>query len=302
MQSGAHAGFLDKIFHQDTFLTKEQLLRQMNQNIAALNRALAAQGQSVQVYNTGTTGHTVMQLSQEGQFCYKGGPDGITPLPEDEPNSGGLWAYITSFFNANPPKKSVDPGVGGYVLSHKQEIAGRAAILWYFYINYSLFTLRNRLYDVGCWSYWRHDLSLVQLLETPQSQLAKQLNAELQRRYGKLGEGLSVTEFLHDLDEEQDALNRYRKLVHVLLRIDEVKCKVCGVCGDYMPKVLGLSTGFIMNFIAARMQIKKLFYIDEELLAIVPERLSKIAYLRNIFAQTLLEQKPTLRPENSVLQ
>lgn len=274
------------------FLTDKQLLYNMNKSITALNQALA-RGQAVTIYNNGKGIATHLSMKQElhgASMPLSGAPHGDEP---EQPT--GWFSWLKKAFWGTPSKHGAPSGMGGYLATHKVEVAGKAAFVWYGYVNLTLYTLKSKLQKEDLWSQWRSDIALSELLALPRHEVIQSLVADLYKRYGHQQATIPVHEFAEALRDEQDALRRYQSLARSIMQVDAVKCRLCGLCGDYMPKFLGVSTGIVMNFVAGKLKITSLFYIDKELLAEIPERLSKIAYLRNIISEWMLEKTDSLK-------
>lgn len=294
VMSGAVWGsWLPEAFRHGSY-SPHRFQYELNQNLSTLVALLAERGGIGQRVTVNNHDQAVALVDMRAQMDL---PPVAGPLIEEdlvkknktsEQQPQSLWQRFKSWCSGGPSKQPAPSPSGfiDYVTHNKRSLMSKAALCGYLYINYQLFFLSSQLHDESCWSLWGPSSSLGQLYGIPTADLVKELVAEIKRR----SRGANpFGDFLQAVATEQQQLVQYRRLSHILLKVDEVKGRVCFVCSSWMPKFLGVSTGWVMNYLASKLQIKYLFYLDEELLRSVAERLNRLTYLKNVFSQWLID-------------
>lgn len=224
-----------------------------------------------------------------------GKSSGAIPLKTGAPTPAASW-WQRMKRCIYPSKNDQDPS--GY-FSSKRDIAYKTMLIGYAYINFRLFRLSIYLQDMERWFLWKQELPLAQLIALPQKDVAQILVADIRQRYGAVSDAVDANKeatnplglFMKALDEEAAMLNSYQTLSNILLKVDAVEHQCLTLCCNYMPKIYGISLSYFMTCLASKIRVKTLFYLDDGLLQAVQERLSRLAYLKSIFADWLATHK-----------
>lgn len=158
---------------------------------------------------------------------------------------------------------------GSFVSEYKWPLLAGTLAAGYGYLCYTIISGNNYFAQKELWSSWRNDLSLEQLLAIPQTQFAKELLQEIQRRYTDPAALTDIVRplgtFMKLIEEEEQQLLSYQT---AFSRISYLK----------ITTLIPISTA----------QFEK-----------IPQRLQRIAYFKNVFqawaAQYQLEQVSALR-------
>ena len=137
--------------------------------------------------------------------------------------------------------------------AYKYHIIGATIVSAYSYLFYHVIQANHYVADPNLWSNWQSDMSLEELLEIPQKELAGHLLREIQARYTN---PINPVDFINPLitflDEtriELDRLRWYAKLYSLLKR-------------TYLHKIVPINE-------------TRLYYLDE--------RIQRLVYLKNMF-------------------
>lgn len=199
------------------------------------------------------------------------------------------WQRIKRFLY---PSKTAQ---GAGLFSGKRDMAYKAMIIGYAFVNFRLFRLSLFLQDAERWYFWKQELPLAQMITVPHHELVQTLVADVRQRYGATTENKDVANpfglFMQALEDEVAMLNSYQTLSKILLKVDDVEHRCLNICCDYMPKVWGFSLSYFMTYLASKVRVKTLFYLDDALLQAVPERLARLAYIKSLFVNWLAEHK-----------
>jgi len=279
------------------------------QQLTTLNEHLAKhaqEGSKVSVYNQGNSVCTSMEFIQGGIKVYT--PDNnpnnildpnVPKIPTKLSFLQRLKGYLGGLFTwkRSDPESPESFSFINYLQTNKTNLLIKALIAGYIWVNYRLFQLRTYLQDPQRWSFWKSNFSLSQLLELPQKDLAHELILDVRRRYGAESAhditslSTPITSFLQSLEEETNALEKYLMIANALIKIDTFEQQCVHALSGWIPKFYGFSLSFIISFIASKCAIKTFFYLDEKLMNSIQERLSKLAYLKNIFTHWVTEFK-----------
>lgn len=220
-------------------------------------------------------------------FEAQGNSGSLVTLGGKKPPSWWDYFKIWRWRDKDPhdPASSKTFGLYEYVTTHKRELLTKMLVAAYVYSNYRLFSISMYLQSSDRWVTWKSNLSLAQLVEIPRQEFAQDLIREIQKRYAIFGnqelpraECISI--FLRDVDQEMQALQSYQRIVYWITRLDDLQKKCASVCGTFMPRVVGLMTSLVLNIWSVRWSAKSLFYIDEKLIELIPEKLARLAYLK----------------------
>jgi hypothetical protein len=273
----------------------------LGDQVAQLNKTLAQHGIGAIVHNHGNVVSTVntapssLNIVQEGGVLKDTGSEALIIGASQPPT--GWWQYLKSFFvsPSGKPVGPVKPTLGNYLWSHKKQLILRVLGAGYLYTNYQLFKLGALLQGQNCWSLWKSHIALSDFLELPHKILLRDLLAEIRKRHGaelsQESAAASCALFLREIEEEMQAISRYVKLVNMLIAADVMKSRCAVICSSWMPRVFGLPVGIGINAIASQLQIKMLFFVDDNLVKTAQDRLSRLSYLKNIFSQWLADVK-----------
>ena len=171
-------------------------------------------------------------------------------------------------------------GIWNYIADNKLACLGKALVASYLYVNYRFISLASLLNGTTCWSQWRSDKTLPRLLELNQADMGQELMVQIQMRYAQADPMQDFAEqcsnFIYDLDQEVAAINSYMNLAKYVSTISTM---------------VGMQKSWIFSFLS----IKPLFFIDEALLASLPEKLSRLAYIKGTFFTWLSDYKAQKR-------
>ncbi|MCL4361674.1 hypothetical protein M1446_04960 [Candidatus Dependentiae bacterium] len=156
----------------------------------------------------------------------------------------------------------------GYVKSNKYKFGAAGLGTLYLYNNYKLFWLERKLRDKNCWSIWKNNKNLNQLLEYTQDGLSKELMFEIQKKYTNPNAPMDfirpLIQFAKTIDMEKKYLENYQKTCSFIKKI----------------------------------KISGLFIVNDNLLKSIESRTARLNYLNNIFINWLttckLEQNQTI--------
>jgi hypothetical protein len=175
-------------------------------------------------------------------------------------------------------------GIMNYIADNKLACMGKALVATYLYVNYRFMTLASLLNGSTCWSQWRSDKTLPRLLELNQADMGQELMVQIQMRYAQADPMQDFSEqcsnFIYDLDQEVAAINSYMNLA-----------KYVSTISGTISSMVGLPKLWLLSFLS----IKPLFFIDEALLASLPEKLSRLAYIKGTFFTWLSDYKAQKR-------
>ncbi len=233
--------------------------------------------------------------------------NGQAPLPAVRPS---WWQRAKNFMwssrQADNPYQP-DDSLWGYLNSHKKEIVVKGALIGYVYVNYRLFSLGSYLQSTDRWHFWRSDKTLSQLLALPPKEVARDLIYEIKRRYVSYDGDSSepFIQFMKSVDQEIEAFNSYLALANILSKIDMVERHCIYCCGRFIPRQFSPIANFVFDFVASKISIRSVFYLDEQLITCAQDSLSRLVFLRSCFAQWLAEFKllalNTSEPDSSNL-
>ncbi|MBA3954415.1 hypothetical protein H0X48_03805 [Candidatus Dependentiae bacterium] len=147
------------------------------------------------------------------------------------------------------------------IMHNKFTTALTVASISYIALQSTLLYLRHNLYLPDCWSKWHNTKTLSELYTVPQPTLAKQLINDIQHTYTKLSNPLDFTtpliSFVRDLETEIKYLNLYKSLIK---KVQLYK-------------------------------INRIIWFDDKLLEETPDRLHRLAYIKNTFFTWLVDHK-----------
>lgn len=273
------------------YIVQQQKIQEMQ----ALRRTLAAPPVQVVThydYRNDHSQHTKVETINGGlsitHHAYSGKNPVKKPLKAEEPEASSWWQRYKDIFSRSGNQVSK---VTSYFSPQKRAIAYKALVAGYIYINYRLFRLQSYLSNSKRWYFWKHDIPLAQLIAIPQADLAQDLIDAVNHRYTSSlsTETLSapLAEFMKDLEEETGMLNSYQTITNILLKVDDIECQCLDSCCKYASKAFGFSSSLVISCIASKLRIKTLFYLDDALMNAIQDRLSRVAYLKNIFIRWL---------------
>lgn len=286
-------------------------LQQVLQEIQKLNKKIeqlvAAQKTDITIHNHGPADHATLYVVQSAQGQKDaavitktpgnlGLPAGAGQAPEAPRPS--LWQRVKNFvWSGNQRGDSLqrgDESLWEYLSSHKKEIVVKGALIGYIYVNYRLFSLSSYLQSTERWHFWRSDKTLAELLALPQKEVARELVYEIKRRYISYGgddKSEAFIQFMKAIDEEIEAFNSYLSLTNILSKLDMFERYCVSCCGRFVPRQFSPIANFVFDFIASKISIRSVFYLDEQLVASAQDSLSRLVFLRSCFAQWLAELK-----------
>lgn len=273
-------------------MTQEQIQATKNLEYTTATRPIIQT--SNHYHHDVSTNYTSVNSVKQGNIqvsqTYRAAATGSgSPVPPATIEQTSWWQKIKQLLY---PSKTAQ-GTGFF--SDKRDIAYKTLLIGYAFVNFRLFRLSLYLQDAERWYLWKQDLPLAQLIILPQHDLAQSLVADVRQRYGAVSENKDVANpfglFMQALEEETAMLNSYQTLSKILLKVDDVEHRCLNICCDYMPKVWGFSLSYFMTFLASKVRVKTLFYLDDALLQAVPERLARLAYIKKLFAHWLAEHK-----------
>lgn len=221
------------------------------------------------------------------------GGNGQAPLPTARPS---WWQRAKNFMwpsrQAGNPYQP-DDSLWGYMNSHKKEIVVKGALIGYVYVNYRLLSLGSYLQSTDRWHFWHSDKTLSQLLALPSKEVARDLIYEIKRRYVSYDGDSSepFIQFMKAVDQEIEAFNSYLALANILSKIDMVERHCIFCCGRFVPRQFSPIANFVFDFVASKISIRSVFYLDEQLIACAQDSFSRLTFLRSCFAQFLSEVK-----------
>jgi hypothetical protein len=241
-------------------------------------------------YQNGTTIKTV-NSGVISQFSVHAGSPAREALKQNlqQQEKPSWWQRIKGLIS---PRKGPQ---GSSIFSGNGEVAYKAMVLGYAFVNFRLFRLSLYLQDQERWYFWRQSMPLAQLITLPQKEVAQSLVADIRQRYGAQRDDQEVANpfgaFLQALEEEAAMLNSYQTLSKILFKVDAIEHRCIALCCDQIPKFWGFSLSYFMTALASKIRVKNLFYLDETRLQTVPERLARLAYIKSTFVNWLAEHK-----------
>lgn len=297
------------IFGLDSF--EQRKLQQVLYELQKLNQKIdhiaaqqqAAQKTDITIHQHASADHPALYVIQSasGQRVLQ---DPITPVNKAVPGMGNIpvrpswWQRVKnavwSTRNSDMPNPQQDGSLWEYLRSHKKEIVVKGALIAYVYVNYRLFSLGSYLQSTERWHFWRSDKPLSQLLALPPQEVARELVYEIKRRYASYnGDDKSgaFIQFMRAIEDEIESFNSYLSLANILNKIDMLERHCVSCCGRLMPRQFSPITNFVFDFIASKISIRSIFYLDDQLLNSAQDSLSRLVFLRSCFTQWLAEVK-----------
>lgn len=291
-------------FEQRKLYQVLQELQKLNQKIDQLAaQQQAAQKADITIHQHASADHPALYVIQSasGQRVLQD-PTSVTskavPGMGNIPARPSWWQRVKnsvwSTRNGDEPTPQQDGSLWEYLRSHKKDIVVKGALIGYVYVNYRLFSLGTYLQSIERWHFWRSDKPLSQLLALPPQEVARELVYEIKRRYASYnGDDKSgaFIQFMKAIEDEIEAFNSYSSLANILNKIDMLERHCVSCCGRLIPRQFSPITNFVFDFIASKISIRSIFYLDDQLLSSAQDSLSRLVFLRSCFTQWLAEVK-----------
>jgi hypothetical protein len=157
-----------------------------------------------------------------------------------------------------------------YITTHKLALTCSSLLCLYGYTYYKVYTLQKNL-ALHTWSLWRNTIPLEELTLLPFDTVMKDLLVSIQQEYqhpDNITDFLTpLTKFMHALDTEFDQLESYAQWY---TRLDKIKCI-------------------------------RLFTNNTTMIETVPERMRRLATLKEFFLRWIAEYKIMLNNAKPVL-
>lgn len=218
--------------------------------------------------------------------------------PSDMVEQPSWWQRIKSVVRGGQSYESVSSvessSIRTYMATHKKELLIRALAAAYIIVNYRLFVLNNYLQSSERWLAWHAEVSLAQFMQIPHADLCNELMSVARLRYA---ESPGVTQLdkeilkklLKELDAEISACASYQWLVDGIMKLDMLEKQVLEFCGSYIPSYFGIFNSFCMSFIASRLAIASIFYLNKKLTVELPEKKARVMYLKSVLKELIKE-------------